>query len=538
MQSAIYSFFSTWGFGFGALAVVLYLRWQLIGKILDNPQDRRHADCRARLTDGRFVGTYHSLLRVGFLDPLTRWIDDDDEYALPPDHRLRRWFGFFPWTPKSYAFCLSLAVFYPLGALLLVWLFAGAVRLGNWELAEAADWPSRQLVIAAMLLIYFVRRKEFLRPFPFPLPPLRHGIRARVRAISAVLPTVWHATIFASGIVGLVAMAHVGVNVGVGVGIVALCSAYVVAFPYRSGAVSVGVVIHFAGLFFALNAHPWYALNAPGGIDRDPLHDPIYLITGCVVVASLYMLRRTSNFGTRLVFWSGYSLTTLAGAAFAIWLLPPGAYSMTLLLFLAVLSILNAFWDWLSLGASRWLLGEIVLGRHKGVSPLLWGLFDLLLAVAFLLAIVLSIVAALALANRLSVAGGHPAPIDLATLFADLRSEPTASRHWWLYFMFLSTLVPTLIHFVAAGGAVMQWLAQSLRPWRESAARQMPHDVTDRLGAQLYLSLMPVLGIGVPVLLMVLSVWWLPKYAAGPARWVLDVAQSTAVALGGIPPAP
>lgn len=47
-----------------------------------------------------------------------------------------------------------------------------------------------------------------------------------------------------------------------------------------------------------------------------------------------------------------------------------GSEEMIFLLFLALILLLNALLDWISLGATRWLLNRIADGTHRGIGAL------------------------------------------------------------------------------------------------------------------------------------------------------------------------
>lgn len=237
-----------------------------------------------------------------------------------------------------------------------------------------------------------------------------------------------------------------------------------------------------------------------------------------------------------LLIWFGYSVFLLITIASAVYWLPLEDVQVVFLVFLAALPLLNAFWDWLSLGISRGLLSAIALGKQTGWHALGWALLDLGLAVVFLIAIVLTITAALAAYNKLAFAGGHEAVIDLSVLFGGLREEPLNRSHYWVYAMFLSTLIPTFIHAVAASAAGIQAVSEfsPLKKWRRAAARQLERDAVGRIWAQLYLTFVPLLAIVVPIGFIYVLYLVIPAHGAPFGWWLLDISEATASWIGGI----
>ena len=130
-----------------------------------------------------------------------------------------------------------------------------------------------------------------------------------------------------------------------------------------------------------------------------------------------------------------------------------------LLLFWLWLPLLNAGLDWLSLGVTRGLLQAVRLGNHSAARALGWAIADLLLALVFLVLITSVLLVVVALANATV---GQPL-VPLTTLLQDVHKNAAGVNNWWIYFMLLSTLVPTLIHFALAGGAATLWLPKQRR---------------------------------------------------------------------------
>lgn len=223
--------------------------------------------------------------------------------------------------------------------------------------------------------------------------------------------------------------------------------------------------------------------------------------------------------------WLGFTLLLLGAIGATSHFLPPLAdtefnfqFAVTLLIFLGLLPLLNTLWDWVSLGVSRGLLAAIRLSVHRGWVPLFWGLADFVLAFVFLAGLVTMVTAAVAAVNALALSGGATLAVDLPALFSALRTEPEHPRFYWIYFMFLSTLIPTLVHLLIAGASVAQSLAYwaPLKKWRERAAAELDENSVERFNAALYLTLVPMSGLVVPLGLL----WGIQQALLAHGGWL------------------
>ena len=197
-------------------------------------------------------------------------------------------------------------------------------------------------------------------------------------------------------------------------------------------------------------------------------------------------------------------------------------YMLFILLWL-LLPLVNAPLDWLSLGVTRSLLQAVRGGNHSGYRALIWAGADLLLAFAFLFLITAVLVGVTALGN--AIAG--KTLIDIGCILSNLKSDMSHPDHWWIYFMLLSTLVPTLFHFALAGGAATLWLP---RKWRTQLADGLEEDIHKTFGAWAYLTLTPVIGFILMPLALLWSLWWLLNTNGGALgtlllNWATGLAQ-------------
>lgn len=142
----------------------------------------------------------------------------------------------------------------------------------------------------------------------------------------------------------------------------------------------------------------------------------------------------------------------------------------TLLLAIGLLPLINAPFDWASIGLTRTLLYRN-LDTPSARMRFVWSALDLVGALALLVLLALTSVLAMEMFNAAAFAGGAATPpVDVAGMLADIGAEPYAARHFWLYFALFSTLLPTLIHCLVwvvstatvRIGPLQRWLVDGL----------------------------------------------------------------------------
>ena len=195
-------------------------------------------------------------------------------------------------------------------------------------------------------------------------------------------------------------------------------------------------------------------------------------VAGVAVVA-----RATArNFGKvayALLFLLGLGICLLAPLANAI---ANNATAAGLLLVVGLLTIVNAPFDWLSLGLTRGFLRRGL--ELPGGWPWVLALIDAALATVLILALSATMLVSVQLYNELVVRGGGTAPLPLEALLEGLAAEPAAPQYWWVYVLLLSTLVPSLGNLSLGGASllrgvpsVMPWLAKRLPVERRKGGR-------------------------------------------------------------------
>jgi hypothetical protein len=131
-------------------------------------------------------------------------------------------------------------------------------------------------------------------------------------------------------------------------------------------------------------------------------------------------------------------------------------YGGPLLLFLGLLTLLNAPFDWASLGLTRALLRRgLELG---GWWPYGLALVDACLAALIIAALALTMVVGVQAFDALAVHGGGAPVLPLEPLFKGITEYPAAPEYWWLYALLLSTMIPSLVNLVIGGTSFVRGL--------------------------------------------------------------------------------
>jgi hypothetical protein len=214
-------------------------------------------------------------------------------------------------------------------------------------------------------------------------------------------------------------------------------------------------------------------------------------VSGFIFVLLNMVHKQSEKQQCMLLFWLSYSLIFLTMAFIMIDI---GNFnSRFLLLFLLIFPLLNAPLDWLSLNITRGLLQSIRHQHHGGWQAFSWALFDLILALIFLLIVSAILVLAMGYADWLT------GDSYLPTILSEISRSDTAKNYYWIYPMLLTTLVPTLVHFILAGAALTLWLPHD---WRYSIVDNLENNHYKTRAAAFYLTVTPFVGLLTPIALL------------------------------------
>jgi hypothetical protein len=136
--------------------------------------------------------------------------------------------------------------------------------------------------------------------------------------------------------------------------------------------------------------------------------------------------------------------------------LPNWEVSGPLLLFLGLLTLVNALFDWVSLGLTRVLVRRGL--ERGGWWPYYLALVDAGLAAVIIAALALTMVVGVQVFEALAMHGGGAPVLPLEPLFRGIAAQPESPEYWWLYALLLSTVIPSLVNLGVGGTSLVRGL--------------------------------------------------------------------------------
>jgi hypothetical protein len=194
------------------------------------------------------------------------------------------------------------------------------------------------------------------------------------------------------------------------------------------------------------------------------------------------------------------------------WLSPQPIWGILgpLILFLGLLTLINAPFDWFSVGLTRALLRRgLELG---GWWPYALALVDAALAAVIIAAFAFAMVIGVQTFDTLALHGGGTPVLPLEQLFIGIAYRPSAPEYWWIYALLLSTMVPSLINLVIGGASLARGIPglPTLLLSKLPIARAVP--AFDRAWIATVLTLQTVGGALLGIAAQVFMVWAMIGY--------------------------
>lgn len=432
---------------------VLYARYLAVlgsGAEPDGSDERKtYDDLRDSLTAGNRAGRLYADWLTWFLDAIDRLLGDADKAArtlFPHAFGLRKPAPL--WTAPAFKCCLLLALIYPIVTVFMIWTISGHVGPAEAALGLKSGLPgwSRAVMAAAVAFQGFAIWR-FLRTT---------GWRS----------LAWLAITFAvaSAFVALGAVAGAFPFAGVVAVIVAVALvSFFYAFSTISGAAGHGAVL--LAPFFVIICAIAFAIaaaltvgsagaSALAIVGVSVLAFTVTFIVGLAVILLIFLGPLRDDEMTSLAIFLPVMILVCLDAAYLLAPLKIWGIVGPLLLFLGLLTLVNAPFNWASLGLTRALLRRgLELG---GWWPFLLAIVDAVLAAIIVAALALVMTVAVQAFDGLAVYGGGKPVLPLDALFDGIAVHPQAPEYWWVYALLLSTLLPSLINLMIGGASLMR----------------------------------------------------------------------------------
>jgi hypothetical protein len=505
---------------------LLYSRYFLMLGSSDKPagsRDRKDYDVmRENLATGGAAARLYSRWLTAFLDRVDRFFGDAgmaDRTMFPHAFGLQSPAPL--WTAAAFDRCLLLALLYPIAMIFIMWAVSGHVGPAEAVLRLQRDLPGWTRGISVMAI--GVSAVAFWRSF----------------RTSGWIHIMWAAS--AGAFVGAVAFVVVGAgtvivaSVGTFAGAGAVAGAFAVA-------VAAAVIVAGAGIFvitfaFALAVAFALALAAVVAFAFPYAVAGVFAFAGALplALASAFAVVRLSDIAIRnrrqgmfllltfVAVASGCLVAAYSLASFPRWNSRVGPW----LLFLVLLTLLNAPFDWASLGLTRALLRRGL--ELKGWWPFFLALADALFAAVIIALLALTMAIGVQTFDALAVRGGGEAALPLEPLFNGIHDHPEAPEYWWVYALLLSTMIPSLINLAIGGTALMRAVPGLSRTLLHFLPATGGVPIYDRAWIAAVLTAQAAFGAVLGVAVQAVVAWGLVFYAM-PAvgLGLLDVARNLA----------
>lgn len=386
----------------------------------DTPEREAYEALRNSLVEGNLAARLYANRLTRFLDRVDQFFGDAgraDKTLLPRAFWLRAPAPL--WTAPALDRCLLLALVYPIATIFLIWAISGHVGPAERALRLEPNVSGWQR-LGATAVLGFGAVAGWLSSRSAGWGRLAWGAGG---FIAAGLAAGAGGVAVAVGFGGAVAVSFAIAIAGAGAGSTALFVARAGISPVVTAVVLAGII---AGVFAVVMAVRW-ASNRSLRRGWQGLFLSVFLAVAtliCLVAARLLSSPLISEVGGPLV------------------------------LFLGLLTLLNAPFDWLSLGLTRALLRRgLELG---GWWPYALALVDAGFAAVLIAALALTMVVGVQTFNALAVHGGGASVLSLEALFEGIAAHPSAPEYWWLYALLLSTMIPSLVNLVIGGASLLR----------------------------------------------------------------------------------
>jgi hypothetical protein len=464
----------------------------------DTHEYAKFEELKARLAMGGSLSMIYESNLTRFLDSVDRFFGDDNGRANTLFPGAFYYKGNAPfWTAPAYDRCLIFALIYPLFVLLLVWTLSGEAGEGELAIGLGNDVPTLRrafamigVTMSAIGAAVLVRINDDRAPW-LPLAVSIGG--ALIAFVTAGFGAFAIAIATSMTAFGLSAAASTRLlfndRYQIGVGTFAISFAVAVVFAFAV-AVAFSESIEGIGAIVAI----------------------FVLILAFVFAGAMQMLSgdaaRSGRFGVFLFSLTFVLIVLCYCAALVLGRAPGWGSSGALLLFFGVLTLVNAPFDWATIGITRALLRRGL--EMKGWWPLILGAFDFILAAIII--VLLAVVMLLAIQSFEYVSGAPILNVERILDHLADAGQRTAPEYWWIYATLFSTLIPSIINVSIGALSVVRGLTGFHHSVAEAMVPGTPMPSDDAFFNALALASSALLSVVIGLILTFGWMWVMVTY--------------------------
>ena len=530
--------------GFAAFSFAVLHYFGVLGagaEPVDTRERNEYDALRQRIAAGNWIAREYARRLNVFLDAIDRFFGDEgmaDRTLFPHAFGLRKPAAL--WTARAFDRCLSLALIYPIAAIILIWTISNHVGPAEAALLlqSTSGWK-RSVGMAsialstygAWLLLQSAGRRQFL----FGGAMIVASLMIFNTEVEAGVATAAFST---AGFAILLVVAVDRFRIGFSKSDPSEIDAISVLDSMKAKTVLIagGSILNafMIGLAFmipiaAIGLVKTRIVSLPGGTMI------VQIVAGSIVVMvptfiAAFALAVSKKFikvdrhGTFLsIFFLFMVLLCFCGATI---LSPLRGWRLggPVLMFFGLLTLINAPFDWFALGLTRALMRR-GLEREKW-WPYFYAAVDALFAAIVIAILTVTMVAGVQLFDDLAVHGGGERLLPPMQEYLDaIKADPGKPEYWWVYATLFSTMLPSLINLFVAGVSLARGIP-GISSWLLSKVREgeaVP--AYDRLLVAIVLSLQGILGLAIALAAQGFLFWviiWqgMPRLGIG----VLDLA--------------
>jgi hypothetical protein len=437
----------------GLIFSLMYKRY--IGVLAASAHDKNSIDRNARaerqaydelrksLRGGNIAARLYADWLTAFLDAVDRFFGDAsiaDRTLFPHAFGLRTPAPL--WTAPAFDRCLLLALFYPLATIFIIWAVSGHVGPAEAALGLMTDMVGWQRGVVVGLT-------------GLSIVSLWRAMRTK-RFKSVVM---WTVVAFGSAIAGAVSVGG-GVAVALG-GAGAVASVVAVAVALTAG---IAVALGGSGAGAVASAVATAVFNGVAGAGAFAgtvaVAGAVAGTVACTGLVAILILNSIAiKKGRQGVFLSLYLFAiVLICFGTASWLphFERWVAGGPLLLFFGLLTLINAPFDWASLGLTRALLRRGL--ERGGWWPYFLALADALAAAVIIGLLAITMVIGVQTFDHLAEHSGgvDKRILPLDKLFDGMAAQPSAPEYWWAYALLFSTMIPSLLNLMIGGASLLR----------------------------------------------------------------------------------